>query len=380
MNKITVLYICIDSTMGGSTASLYNLIDSVKKEIYPIVLFPEEGVGYDFFVRHGIECHVYPFVKLHVYRANRLRNIWKRPWRWHYINKMLLDYGCYKFVKRFLSGRRLDIIHSNTSPNDIGAYLSKRLHVKHVWHVREFCDLHFNFNIYRGIPRLKKLICHADARIAISSAIKEHWNLPNKNTWVINDAVRKESDVCFIPNKQRYLLFCSYFITEAKGARIAINAFGESGICTEGYRLKLVGNCDDEFRKSLLDSAQKLGCEEYVDFIPCQSEMKALYSEAGAFIMASKHEGLGRITAEAMFYGCPVIAHASGGTLELIKHGETGWLFNSEKECAMLIRKVCHESQEQIIMKAQQFVLNNLTQEKYGPKIIEVYNHVLKGI
>ncbi len=244
--------------------------------------------------------------------------------------------------------------------------------------MREFCNLHFNFNIYRGIPRLQELICHADARIAISSAIKEHWNLPDENTWVINDAVRKKEDIYYIPDKQRYLLFCSYFITEAKGARIAISAFGESGIYTEGYRLKLVGNCEDEFRRSLLDTAKKYGCEEFVDFIPCQTDLKTFYAEAAAFIMASKHEGLGRITAEAMFYGCPVIAHASGGTLDLIKHSETGWLFNTEKECAMLIWKVCHEPQEQVIMKAQQFVLNNLTQEVYGPKILEVYNHVLQ--
>ena len=37
MNKINVLYIAVDSSMGGSTASLYNLIDAVKNEVNPIV-------------------------------------------------------------------------------------------------------------------------------------------------------------------------------------------------------------------------------------------------------------------------------------------------------------------------------------------------------
>ena len=93
--------------------------------------------------------------------------------------------------------------------------------------------------------------------------------------------------------------------------------------------------------------------------------------------MASECEGLGRVTAEAMFYGCPVVAHASGGTLDLVKDGITGYLFHTVDECAKLIRKVCTTDQEQVIMQAQRFAVNNLSQEIYGPKIMEVYESVL---
>ena len=54
MPKIKVLYIAIDSSMGGSTASLLNLIESVRDEVYPIVLFPEEGVGQSCFMERVI--------------------------------------------------------------------------------------------------------------------------------------------------------------------------------------------------------------------------------------------------------------------------------------------------------------------------------------
>ena len=64
--------------------------------------------------------------------------------------------------------------------------------------------------------------------------------------------------------------------------------------------------------------------------------------------MTSEFEALGRVTAEAMFYGCPVIAHATGGTLDLVKDGETGYLYNTIDECAELIRKVCPENQEKV--------------------------------
>lgn len=35
--------------------------------------------------------------------------------------------------------------------------------------------------------------------------------------------------------------------------------------------------------------------------------------------MTSVNEGLGRVTIEAMFYGCLVVARHTGGTLEFLK-------------------------------------------------------------
>ena len=119
------------------------------------------------------------------------------------------------------------------------------------------------------------------------------------------------------------------------------------------------------------------GCAEYIDFIPAQKDVKPYFSQAMAFINSSVNEGMGRTTAEAMFYGCPVIAYASGGTLDLVKDGETGYLFNTVEECAELMRKVCTTNQEDIILRAQEFAKQNLSIENYGSKIMEVYNSVL---
>ena len=94
--------------------------------------------------------------------------------------------------------------------------------------------------------------------------------------------------------------------------------------------------------------------------------------------MASENEGLGRVTAEAMFYGCPVIALASGGTLDIVKDKETGYLYNTSDECAELIHHVCTTPQETIILRAQDFVMQNLSQEVYGPKIMTLYNKVIR--
>lgn len=376
-SKITVLYVCVDSSLGGSTASLLNLINSVKNDVHPIVLFPGNGTGYSYFKENGIECLVFPFAILYKFKENRLIDVWHHPWRWHYIKKFRNDRKCVRFMKVSLKGRKLDIVHSNTSPNDIGVMLARAFHAKHVWHVREYVDIHYQFDIYRGLPRLQKLINQADARIAISSAIKEHWGLREDKTWVINDAVREKSDVCYYPDKDRYVLFSAYRLTEAKGALVAIRAFAKSGLASKGFRLKMMGNCKEEFKSTLIQTGFELGVGNTIDFIPCQTSVKPWFAHAAVYLMASRFEGLGRVTAEAMFYGCPIVAHASGGTLDLVKDGETGYLYNSVEECAALLGKVCLNDNESVIVRAQEFAINNLSQEAYGPKIMDVYNIVM---
>lgn len=377
MEEIVVLYVCIDENMGGSTQSLLNLIRSVRGMVKPIVLVPQKSSAYDAFIQEGVECHVYPFIKLYILKENNFFDVLRTLWRWHVIKKIRFDYGCYWFLKKALGNRKIDIVHSNTSPNDIGVLLARKFRAKHVWHIREFCDLDFNFDIYKGIPRLRNLVNKADARIAISTAIYNHWRLCDNNSWVIMNAIRSKNDACYISEKDKYLLFSSYNLTEAKGTRKAIVAFAKSNVANNGYILKLLGNCSDEYKKSLLETIDEYNIRKNVEFVPCQLDVKPYFKMATAYIMASVYEGLGRVTGEAMFYGCPVIAYASGGSLDLIKNYKTGYLFRTEDECAEIIKKVCNSDQSEIIFNAQEFAIKNLSQECYAPKIMNVYKRVL---
>lgn len=376
--RITVLYICPDPSMGGSSASLLNLIESVRSSVYPIVLFNSKGVAYDAFNKEGIECYVVPYVCLHQLHANRLIDVWRHPWRWHKIKKIRTVINCYLFVRNILRGRRIDIVHSNFSLVDIGVLFAKQLNAKHIWHIREFIDLDFHFSVYGGVESLHRMIYHADARIAISNAIAKHHQLPAKNTFIVNDAIRSKKDICFRAEKEKYVLFSSYFLTKAKGTGYAIKAFEKSGLISQGFTLKLMGNIAENYEEELYTIINNSPCRQAIELVPCQKDVKPYFAKASAYIMASDCEGLGRVTAEAMFYGCPVIAHATGGTLDLVKDGETGYLYRTLEECAQLIRKVCIENQEPMILRAQDFAVNNLSQEVYGPKIMEVYNQVLK--
>ena len=379
---ITVLYICPDATLGGSTQSLLDLIESVKDSVKPIVLFLREDSAYEVFCKRGIECLVYPYVRLHYFiQSNTWWQLLLRPYRLRLVKLLRSDYSCVKHVKKYLGTRHVDIVHSNYSSILIGQELSSALHARHVWHIREFLEhgVHVENRPFGGYTLLRFMINRADARIVISHPAQAHWKFRERNTWIIPDAVAKASDCCYYSDKKQYILFCSYHITRAKGAIVTVNAFGKSGLFKEGIRLVYMGNCKDEIRSEILSIAKNYECEDAVDFIPCQDDVKPYFSYAKAFVMASTNEGLGRVTAESMFYGCPVIAMDSGGTKDLITDRSTGYLFHSEEECAVLLREVCHTPQETLILQAQRFAVDSMSVEVYGPRILEVYDTVLKA-
>ena len=380
MEKITVLYVSIDSSMGGSTASLFNLIEGIKDQVSPVVLFPEYGSGYNWFIKQGIECYIYPFVKLYQFQKNRFWDVWTHPWRWHIIKKIKMDIMCALYMKRALIGKKVAIVHTNTSPNDIGVLLSRVFRAKHIWHVRECLDLHMNAEIYRGMPRLIAKINRADARIAVSSFVASHWQMKPVNTYVLLDASRTQKEATYNKHKEKYVLFSSYMITEQKGSRFAVEAFGKSNLAEEGFELLMMGHCKEEYKRSLLDTASIFSCEKSVVFIPCQSDVKPYFEAASALVMSSKAEGLSRVVSDAMFFGCPVLASSgSGGALDQVKNGETGFVFDSVDECASLLRDVCARDNESLILRAQEFAVHNLTEEVYCPRVLDVYKKVLSG-
>lgn len=377
---ITVLYICPDPTMGGSTQSLLDLIESVKGYVRPIVLLLREDSAYKAFRERNIECIVYPFVRLHFFtQESTWKQIIRHPRRIRIIQLFCVESACVKHVKQYLEDRPIDIVHSNYSSILIGHELSRALKAKHVWHVREFLEqgVHVPNRPFGGYSLLKALINKADARIAISCQVQGHWGFKQENTWIINDAIAKASDCCYYREKKSFVLFCSYHITRAKGALQAAEAFGRSGLHKEGLSMMYVGNCSEEMRAEIVEIARRYECIDSIVFLPCQDNVKSLFAYAKAFIMASTNEGLGRVTAEAMFYGCPVIAKDSGGTKDLIDDRITGYLFHSVDECAILMQQVCHQSQEALIRRAQDFAVKNLSIELYGPRIMEVYNSIL---
>ena len=259
----------------------------------------------------------------------------------------------------------------------VGIDIAKRLGVRHIWHVREFLDLDFHLDIFMGIPRLRRLINHADARVCISPAVAKHWRFKEENTHVIFNAIQSESEISYIERKEPYFLFCAGNLGGTKHADDAIRAFAASNLSNQGYKLKLVGGGSEEELAMLHTLAQQLYVVDYVEFCGYQHDVKEYFLHATAFLMMSENEAMGRVTVEAMFYGCPVIARNSGGTPDFATHGQSAFLFNSLDECADYMRLCTTESQNKLVVAAQQVVCHTFTEEVYAQKVLNVYKNVL---
>lgn len=369
----TVLYICSDWYMvEGASASLMNLIDSVRTSIRPLVLLSHDGIVREKFEKMGVETMVYPFFYLWD-KPKKVKTIFHHPSKSTVYHFLTDNRRCATYVKQQLQDRQVDIVHSNSSITTVGRDIAKAIGAKHIWHIREFLDLDFGINPYAGFSRLRKIINEADARICISSAVASHWQLKRDNTYIAWDAI-----VCEKVDRQEvkpFFLFCAAVLTDGKGADCAVRTFASSGIAKNGYTLKMVGRYKDEYKEYLNTLAGEYASS--IEYEGYQSDVSKYFASATAFLMCSKFEGLGRVTVEAMYHGCPVIARNSGGTTDFVVNGDTGFLFDTEEECAGLIKSVAVGFRvEEISKNAQEMVNGNFTKEVYGEKIMDIYNNV----
>eukprot|EP00771_Trimastix_marina_P001996 gnl/Trimastix_PCT/3106.p1 GENE.gnl/Trimastix_PCT/3106~~gnl/Trimastix_PCT/3106.p1 ORF type:complete len:431 (+),score=101.49 gnl/Trimastix_PCT/3106:183-1295(+) len=98
--------------------------------------------------------------------------------------------------------------------------------------------------------------------------------------------------------------------------------------------LVLAGGYDPQNRENvehlqeLKDAAQAAGIAEHVLFVPSFStaQRSFLFAAARCLVYTPSNEHFGIVPVEAMYSGVPVIACASGGPLESVEDGVTGYL------------------------------------------------------
>lgn len=161
-----------------------------------------------------------------------------------------------------------------------------------------------------------------------------------------------------LPAGRQSLEHKKYYLTVSRLARakhidVLIKAANKMKI-----KLKIVGTGRDEtYLKSIAGPT--------VEFLGAVSDEKLpeIYNGAKAFLFASVDEEFGIAPIEAMGYGVPVIALASGGLKETVQEGKNGYLYqgldeekliqkvtlfeNTNAEIQMAIRQQARKSSEQ---------------------------------
>ena len=117
-------------------------------------------------------------------------------------------------------------------------------------------------------------------------------------------------------------------LTRWKGQLLLLEAL--AALPDSDLRCVLVGSEQDraDYRRELVARAERLGLAGRVLLAGECDDMPAAYAMADVVVSASTDpEAFGRVMAEAQAMGVPVIAAGHGAAPEIVRDGETGWLF-----------------------------------------------------
>ncbi|MCT8137894.1 glycosyltransferase family 4 protein [Anaerobacillus sp. CMMVII] len=117
---------------------------------------------------------------------------------------------------------------------------------------------------------------------------------------------------------------------------------------------------------------------QYVEEVPLE-EMQAVYEQSDLVINTSLSEGQSSALLEAMYLGKPVIARKNGGNQSIIRHGETGYLFETPSNFYEQVQHLVMNEplKNSIAQNGQAYVKENHTLNEEMTKYIQLYKEVI---
>jgi len=128
----------------------------------------------------------------------------------------------------------------------------------------------------------------------------------------------------------------------------------------------------------------QLGVTEKVHFLGQLSEeqMIAEYMNAHVFVCPSAIENSPNSVGEAQLLGTPVVASYVGGTMDMVKDGETGFLYRYE-EISLLAQRVCElfsnrELCERISVQERTVANARHSKDTNARALVEIYKEIVR--
>lgn len=139
-----------------------------------------------------------------------------------------------------------------------------------------------------------------------------------------------------------------------------------------------------ELEENLKTDISKYGLTDKISFKPWLShhELAELLTRARMTVLPSRLENFSLAILESMCVGSPTISTKVGGTPEIIKHMENGYLVNPDnpKELADAIQYLLNnpDKAETMGKKASEFIRKELTWDRTAERFEKIYTNALK--
>ncbi len=377
-----ILYIINGVSLSeGSTKSFISMLTQIQTYGCEVaVVTPQRKGIYEWLKQNNIQTfalHYYFNTKISGNFYTILKSTIKKCF--NYYSAVRLKEICEKW--------KPDIVHSNSSVNDIGYLAAKWLRIPHVWHIREYGDRDFGLNILHLDERLREPLNYS---ITITKDIAKHKGLIDlpSNRVIYNGIISKSGN---LPEtiKDNYFLYAGR-IEPTKGIEDCINAFIQFKENTKSnVILKVAGTCPKAYttlKSKLTKKLNEHNLSDAVEWLGVRKDIGLLMSHALATIVPSHFEGFGRVMPEAQTQRCLIIGRNTGGTKEQFDNGleftgkEIGIRFETVNELAQCFANVLVMSSSDIseITENAFCTVNNLyTIEENGRRVFNFYNEIL---
>ena len=381
-----VLYILNSTNVyGGSTKSFmryHALLEENYADVSSVICAPSRPpknlVGpRTVFYQVPLLFHIYPPTRtLKDYLLFLPKLCWKK----------ICNYQSYINILKIAQKEKVDIIHTNVGVINAGYKVAQKLHIPHIYHLREFQTIDFGMHIIPSFASFQRSLKQkGNYNICISKVIQEHFGLSESRTKVIYNGVKS---CTYEPEKteaKNYFLFVGR-MEKAKGIFEVIEAFASFSAQNKSYELLIAGDTQNPlFKEKCRQKVIHSGIEDKVHFLGNRKDVDQLMQEATAIIVASSQEAFGLITAEAAFNHCLIIGKNTAGTKEQIENGAVitgtmaGLLYNNQQELVEMMVAVAEKRIDisAIITSAYQTAVKQYSIEQCVEQIYCFYSHIL---
>lgn len=281
-----------------------------------------------------------------------------------------------------------DILHHHHPCGRLDFYVEK---IRKNLNIPLICTFHLSIgsreyfvdkvmNTYFRLSR--KNFIKASAYVAISKKVKQQLieigGVPPEKIVLLYAGVNPDifKPVKYNPHKTLNVAFVGEIMHE-KGIDLLINAVKETSKVRE-ITLTIIGRGP---LKPLLEKQTKdIPYIKWVGFLSTQKEVAKYMADADIIALPTRwQEAFSYIPLEAMASGTPVVATNAGGTPEVVKHNETGYLFerNNIKQLIEILKNVDIENLWEMGLKGREYILKKHTLDLFGQKYKSLYNNVI---
>jgi glycosyltransferase involved in cell wall biosynthesis len=179
---------------------------------------------------------------------------------------------------------------------------------------------------------------------------------------------------------EEFIVLLPAAIRPVKGIKSAIEALTPLAETFPSLRLLIAGgDLDTVYADGIRDMVACLPWANMLGDVPHQL-MGDLFASADLVLNCSLFEGgMANTLLEAMIMGRPILARDILGNRSLIRHGETGWLYDNDQELQEMVRMILHNPKlgTEIGEAGRYFVQECCSTSKEAERYLEVYGQVL---